>query len=65
MAADGEVLRSFLVSLGFKVDDIQQRKFENFAVKAEKSVVSLAKASVGAGTAAVDLGLADLPCDGV
>lgn len=52
MAADGEVLRSFLVSLGFKVDDIQQRKFENFAVKAEKSVVSLAKASVGAGTAA-------------
>lgn len=52
MAADSEVLRQFLVSLGFSVDKISQAKFDKSVEKTDKTVKLLAGAFVGAGLAA-------------
>lgn len=60
-APDTEVLRQFLVSLGFRVDEIQQRKFDTTVKKADETALRLGKTllTVGAAAQAMVVGFAN------
>ena len=50
--ADTEVLRQFMVSLGFQVDAIQQRKFDTNIKKVDEAALRLGKTLLATGAAA-------------
>lgn len=53
MAAAGQdVIREFLIALGFKINPADQKKFENSVTKVEKTVKGLGMATVGIATSA-------------
>ena len=53
MAAAGQdVIREFLIALGFKTNPADQKKFENSVAKVEKTVKGLGMATVGIATSA-------------
>ncbi len=52
MAADQEVFRKFLVSLGFQINDVEQRKFEKSIESAQKGALTVGKNLLGAASAA-------------
>lgn len=52
MASSSEVLREYLISLGFKVDNAQQKKFDTSIIRSGINVGTLAKTLLGAATAA-------------
>lgn len=56
-----EVLRQFLVSLGFRVDEIQQRKFESSVKKADAAAMAMGKTlmATAAGAQALLVGFAN------
>lgn len=51
-APDTEVLRQFLVSLGFRIDEIQQRKFDTTVKKADETALRFGKTLLAVGAAA-------------
>lgn len=60
-APDTEVLRQFLVSLGFRIDEIQQRKFDTTVKKADETALRFGKTllAVGASAQAMVVGFAN------
>lgn len=52
MAADTEVIRKFLVSLGYTINEIDQRKFDDAINKSSKAGISLGKTLLGAAASA-------------
>lgn len=60
-APDTEVLRQFLVSLGFRIDAIQQRKFDTTVKKADETALRFGKTllAVGASAQAMVVGFAN------
>lgn len=50
--ADTEVMRQFLVSLGFKVDEVQQRKFDTNIKRVDEAALRLGKTLLATGAAA-------------
>jgi len=51
MADNSEVLKSFLVSLGFKIEEISQKKFDASLVGATKGALAVGAALIGAAVA--------------
>lgn len=51
MAADSEVLKSFLISLGFKIEEVSQKKFDASLEGAAKRAVAVGAALIGAAVA--------------
>lgn len=60
-APDTEVLRQFLVSLGFRIDEVQQRKFDTTVKKADETALRFGKTllAVGASAQAMVVGFAN------
>lgn len=60
-APDTEVLRQFLVSLGFRIDTVQQRKFDTAVKKADETALRFGKTllAVGASAQAMVVGFAN------
>lgn len=55
MAGNTEILREYLVALGFRVEQNEAKKFDNQLARWDKRAALLSKALIGVGTAAVGM----------
>lgn len=55
MAADSDVIRQFLVSLGFRVDETGSRKFDGTLDRTRRTALTTGKAIIGIGVAAAGM----------
>lgn len=55
MAGNSEILREYLVALGFRVEQNEAKKFDGQLVKWDKRAAALSKTLIGVGTAAVGM----------